>query len=53
MLDKYFLLFIFYSLRTRVLIKLLITTFWQLSKLHFSAPKMSDFLNLNWGGAGS
>ena len=23
---------------------------WQLLKLHFSAPKMSDFLILNWGG---
>ena len=25
------------------------TTCWQLLKLHFSAPKMSDFLILNWG----
>ena len=28
----------------------LTTTCWQLLKLHFSAPKMSDFLILNWGG---
>ena len=26
------------------------TACWQLFKLHFSAPKMSDFLILNWGG---
>ena len=26
------------------------TTCWQFLKLHFSAPKMSDFLILNWGG---
>ena len=26
------------------------TACWQLLKLHFSAPKMSDFLILNWGG---
>ena len=25
------------------------TTCWQLLKLHFSTPKMSDFLILNWG----
>ena len=27
----------------------LITTCWQLLKLNFSTPKMSDFLILNWG----
>ena len=26
------------------------TTWWQLLKLHFSAPKMSDFIILNWAG---
>ena len=26
------------------------TCCWQLLKLHFSTPKMSDFLILNWGG---
>ena len=30
-------------------ISILITTCQQLSKLHFSTPKMSDFLILNWG----
>ena len=28
----------------------LVTTCRQLSKLHFSTPKMSDFLILNWSG---
>ena len=31
-------------------VSVLITTCWQLSKVHFSARKMSDFLILNWGG---
>ena len=45
------MLFVIYFLWTKVLLtNYLLTTCHRLCKLHFSTPKISDFLILNWGG---